>query len=37
MSEIIADLLFASTMLTLLTMVLAMLRAFWGPSVYDRI
>lgn len=37
MSEIISNLLFASTMLTLLTMVLAMLRAFWGPTVYDRI
>ena len=37
MSDIISNLLFASTMLILLTMVLAMLRAFWGPTVYDRI
>ena len=37
MSEIIADILFASIMITMLTMVFAMLRAFWGPSVYDRI
>ena len=37
MSDIIADILFASIMITMLTMVFAMLRAFWGPSVYDRI
>jgi multicomponent Na+:H+ antiporter subunit F len=36
-SEIISDILFVSTMVILLTMVFAMLRAFWGPSVYDRI
>ena len=37
MTDIVSNLLFASTMLILFTMVLAMLRAFWGPTVYDRI
>lgn len=32
-----SNLLFASTLIVLMTMLLAIIRAFMGPSVYDRI